>query len=175
MHLARLPIALAFIVACVGAVSSQQPNEPGVGIIDKSSSDAAKARGEINFDDLKFPIEVDQAFDKSMLTESVKSLDGMKVRLRGYILPTTLFKQTGIQQFVLVRDNQQCCFGPGAALFDCVIVDMVPGETIDFAVRPITVQGKLTIDTESYAHPGGKGPRGTSHFAIFHIDGESVQ
>lgn len=154
-------------------VAAQSP-DPNLKVIDQSSSDAAKARGEINFDDLKFPIEVDQPFEPSMLTDEVRSLDGRRVKLRGYILPTTLFKQTGIRQFVLVRDNQECCFGPGAALFDCVIVEMVPGETIDFATRPVTVTGKLTIDTESYRHPGGKGPKGTSHFAIFHIDGEAV-
>ncbi len=42
------------------------------------------------------------------------------VRVRGFILPS--FQQSGITQFVLVRDNQECCFGPGAALHDCVVV-----------------------------------------------------
>lgn len=154
-----------------GATKDQRAAE----VIDQSSSDAARARGEINFDDLKFPIEIDQRFEDELLTDDVKSLDGRRVKLRGYILPTTLFRQTGIRQFILVRDNQECCFGPGAALFDCVVVDMIPGETTDFATRPVTVEGVFTIDTKTYAHPGGKGPKGTSHFAIFHIDGESVK
>ena len=141
----------------------------------KKSSAAARAKGDITFDDLQFPIEKDAAFEKSMLDQDVKELDGKHVKLRGYILPSTLFKETDIDQFVLVRDNQECCFGPGAALFDCVIVEMIPGRTTDFVTRPVTVEGKLTIDTEKYKYPGGKGPRGASHFAIFKIDGRSVK
>ncbi len=141
----------------------------------RKSSDAARAKGEINFDDLKFDIEKDQAFDKSQLNEDVKSLHGKKVKIRGYILPTTLFKEKGIKQFVLVRDNQECCFGPGAALFDCIMVEMVPGKTTDFVTRPVTVEGKFQIDTESYKYPGGKGPKGASHLAIFKIAGDKVK
>ena len=161
-----------FVAARASATEANQEREVAE---DRSSSDAAKARGEINFDDLKFPIEKDQPFDDEMLIDSVRELDGRKVKLRGYILPTTLFTETNIRQFVLVRDNQECCFGPGAALFDCVIVDMVPGESIDFVTRPITVTGKFKIDTKTYRHPGGRGPGGASHLAIFHIDGESVR
>ena len=141
----------------------------------RKSSDAARAKGEINFDDLQFDIEKDQAFDENMLNEDVKSLDGKKVKIRGYILPATLFKEKGIKQFVLVRDNQECCFGPGAALFDCIMIEMVPGRTTDFVTRPVTVEGKFRIDTETYRYPGGKGPRGASHLAIFKIAGEQVQ
>ncbi|KAA1260723.1 hypothetical protein LF1_32640 [Rubripirellula obstinata] len=144
-------------------------------VADRSSSAASKAKGEINFDDLVFDIEKDQAFDKSQLNEDVKSLVGKKVKLRGYILPATLYKEKGIEQFVLVRDNQECCFGPGAALFDCVWIDMVPGKTTDFVTRPVTVEGKFEIDTETYKYPDGAGPKGASHFAIFRIKGISVK
>lgn len=147
----------------------------GASVIDRSSSDAARAKGEINFDDLKFEIEKDHPFASEMLTSDVRALAGKKVKLRGYILPSTLFKERNIDQFVLVRDNQECCFGPGAALFDCVIVEMVPGVTTDFVTRPVTVEGKFNIDTEKYKYPDGAGPKGASHFAIFKIDGESVR
>lgn len=141
----------------------------------KEEADARRAKGEINFDDLQFEIEKDQPFREGSLNRVVKSLNGKKVKLRGYILPSTLFKETGIDQFVLVRDNQECCFGPGAALFDCVIVEMVPGKTTDFVTRPVTVEGRFKIDTESYKYPGGVGPKGASHFAIFKIAGEQVK
>ena len=52
---------------------------------------------------------------------------------------------------------------------------MVPGKTTDFVTRPVTVEGKFKIDVEKYKYPGGVGPRGASHFAIFKIDGESVK
>jgi hypothetical protein len=79
-----------------------------------------------------------------------------------------LFKETNIEQFVLVRDNQECCFGPGAALYDCVIIEMVPGKTTDFVTRPVTVEGKFKI--QEYRYPDDSG-----HFAVFRIDGEAVR
>lgn len=140
----------------------------------KRSSAAARAKGEITFDDLKFEIEKDAPFDDEMITKDIKELNNKVVKLRGYILPSTLFKETDISQFVLVRDNQECCFGPGAALFDCVIVEMVPGKTTDYETFPVTVHGKLKIDTKKYKYPGGTGPRGASHMAIFMIEGQEV-
>lgn len=151
----------------------ERPANPNV--IDRSSRESAKARGEINFDDLKFPIAADQPFDETLLTDGVRQLVDRKVKIRGYILPTNLFTSTGITKFILVRDNQECCFGPGAALYDCVVVDLDPTAAIDFVTRPITVTGKFGIDTKTYAYPGGVGPKGATHLAIFHIDGESAQ
>ena len=149
------------------------PARPKVEV--RKSSDSSRAKGDINFDDLSFKLEKDAKFNPGLLTDEIKKLDGVKVKLRGYILPSTLFKETNIDQFVLVRDNQECCFGPGAALFDCVIVEMVPGKTTDFVTRPVTVEGRFKIDTEKYKYPNGVGPRGASHFAIFKIDGVKVK
>ncbi|MEM6573786.1 MAG: DUF3299 domain-containing protein [Pseudomonadota bacterium] len=115
------------------------------------------------FDDLKFDIEPGDWFERSMLTEPIETMLGQRIRIRGYILPTA---RKRLRQFVLVRDNQECCFGPGAALYDCILVDMKPGALADFSVRPVTVEGELTID-EVF------GPDGM-HLAIYHLDGEQV-
>lgn len=141
----------------------------------RKSSQADLEKGEISFDDLKFDIEKDEAFDPEKLTETLRFLNGRKVKLSGYILPATLFKETDIDQFVLVRDNLECCFGPGAALFDCVMVEMVPGKTTDFVTRPVTVEGKFVFDPNKYKYPPGVGPNGASHFAIFRIEGVQVR
>jgi hypothetical protein len=174
-YLCKARILTVFLAIISISIAIADDAETRKVVEDRSSSAASKAKGEINFDDLKFDIEKDQAFEKSQLNEDVKSLVGKKVKLRGYILPATLYKDKGIGQFVLVRDNQECCFGPGAALFDCVWVDMVPGKTTDFVTRPVTVEGKFEIDTETYKYPNGAGPRGASHFAIFRIEGTSVK
>ncbi|WP_231615405.1 DUF3299 domain-containing protein [Novipirellula artificiosorum] len=166
--------ASSSVISAQGPQRSQMP-ETRKPVEVRKSSEASLAKGDITFDDLKFDIEKDGVFDKSRLTKEVKGLEGVKVKLRGYILPSTLFKETDIDQFVLVRDNQECCFGPGAALFDCVIIEMVPGKTTDFVTRPVTVEGKFKIDTEKYKYPGGQGPGGASHFAIFKIAGEAVK
>lgn len=98
---------------------------------------------DISFDDLKFDIEKGATYKPSMLTAAIKNLDGKQIRLRGYVKPG--FKQSGIMNFVLVRDNQECCFGPGAALYDCVMVKMAEGQAIDFTVRPISLVGTLYL------------------------------
>ncbi len=163
----QLSIAEQRRAAALGQGRAVVPTQP--------SSPADIAKGEITFDDLKFDIGKDEPFDPADLTEVIRSLNGRKVKLRGYILPSTLFKQVGIEQFVLVRDNQECCFGPGAALFDCVMIEMTPGNTTDFVTRPVEVRGKFVIDTEKYQYPGGPGPGGASHLAVFRIEGEQVR
>lgn len=119
---------------------------------------------EITFDTIKFEMEKGEPFFRSMLTPQIEALEEQPVRLRGYILPS--FQQTGIRQFVLVRDNLECCFGPGAALFDCVVVDMRPGKSTNYTVRPVTVTGTFAV--RELLDPEGK------HLAIYHMDGDAV-
>ncbi|MEM9365996.1 MAG: DUF3299 domain-containing protein [Planctomycetota bacterium] len=157
----------------LAAMRGGDPNRPKVPV--RKSSPADIAKGDITFDDLQFNIEKGQPFEPAQLNEVIRSLNGKDVKLRGYILPSTLFKETNIDQFVLVRDNQECCFGPGAALFDCVMIEMRPGKTTDFVTRPVEVRGRFVIDDKSYRYPGGKGPDGGSHLAVFRIEGEAVR
>ncbi len=187
-HLPRFQCSVQLVIVCallVGVLPlglnrafAEEPAEdpqtrPKVEI--RLSSAAQLAKGEINFDDLKFDIEKDGAFDESMWTERLKTINGKNVKLRGYILPSSTYQNRGFKQFVLVRDNKECCFGPGAALYDCVFVNMVDGNTADFATRPVTVEGKFVLDPETYKYPGGKGPRGATHMAVFRIEGVKVK
>lgn len=114
---------------------------------------AARTKGDITFDDLKFDIEKGGKFEDGMLTKEIKGLDKQTVKLRGYILPNSVYKSSGIENFVLVRDNMECCFGPGAAIYDCVIVNMEKGKTTDFTTKPVAVRGKFEI--EEYKFPDG--------------------
>lgn len=130
-----------------------------------ATSHAERAR-DITFDDVKFDIEKGAPFEASMLTDKIRELDGKPVRVRGYMLPS--FQQSGIKQFILVRDNQECCFGPKAALYDCMVVELVGGASTDFSVVPITVEGRFSIREV-------KSPDGTYHLAIFRLDATSVK
>ena len=105
------------------------------------------------------------AFTSELLPQQVTTLAGKPVRIRGYILPS--FQQTGLTQFVLVRDNQECCFGHGAALHDCIVVRMRPGRTADYTIRPVAVVGTFRIDEL-------RAPDGT-HLAIYALDGDEVR
>lgn len=136
---------------------------------ERKAREAARKRGEMTFDDLKFDIEKGAEFKSEMITKNLRELDKKTFTLRGFILPTSVFQQSGIKQFVLVRDNQECCFGPGAAIYDCVWVEMAPGKSTNFATRVVTVKGKFEIDTESFQDQGGV------HYAIYKMTADEVK
>ncbi len=125
----------------------------------------AKGTRDVTFDDVKLELKKGDPFVPSLLTEKVKGFNGKAIRIRGYILPS--FQQTGIKQFVLVRDNMECCFGPGALLHDCILVEMAAPATATFTVRPVSVQGTFSIREV-------KGPDG-KYLAIYHLDGKEVK
>lgn len=117
------------------------------------------------FDDLKFEMNKEEPFQRGMLSPGIEALQGARIRIHGYVLPS--FQQTGLTQFVLVRDNMECCFGPGAALFDCIVVEMAAGESTDYTIRPVAVEGIFSI--REFVGPDGK------HLAIYHLDGQEVK
>ncbi len=135
---------------------------------DRSSRSTAKSKGDLTFDDLKFEMEVGTQFKREMLTKEIEALHKKTIRIRGYILPATLFKQTGIENFVLVRDNMECCFGPGAALYDCIIVEMEKGKTIDFTTRPVAVRGRFEAKVFNY-------PESEEVYAIYKMTATEVK
>ena len=126
---------------------------------------APKKPKDLTFDGVKFPMKKGDKFKRSMLTKKIEDLDGQRVRIRGYILPS--FQQKGIKQFILVRDNMECCFGPGAALYDCIVVEMAKGKSTSFTVRPVAVEGTFAI--RPFKGPDGK------HLAVYHLTGLSVK
>jgi hypothetical protein len=136
---------------------------------DRRAREAARQRGQYTFDDLKFDIEPDAEFFPHLLTDEIRKLHQQPMEIRGYILPTSVFQQRGFTQFVLVRDNQECCFGPGAALYDCIMVQMKPGQTANFSTRPVMVKGRFEIDQETYQYPDG------GHYAIYRLVAERVR
>jgi hypothetical protein len=162
----RLPATLLLLAVLVAAGCGGPPPvaapaaAPGA-----AARRPAAAPREISFDDIKLEMEKGAAFTRDLLPERVTALADTAIRIRGYILPS--FQQTGLTQFVLVRDNQECCFGPGAALHDCVVVRMRPGKTADFSIRPVAVAGTFKID--ELRAPDG------SHLAIYALDGEEVK
>ena len=90
-------------------------------------------------------------FDRKLLTPKINEYHNSTVKLRGYIRPS--FTQSGLSKFIFVRDNKECCFGPGAAIFDCVLVRLDEGLETDFTVRPISIEGKFSL--KEYKGPDG--------------------
>ena len=120
----------------------------------------------VTFDDIKFDQKKGERFRQAMITDEIKALYDSNIKIRGYILPT--FKQSGLSRFVLVRDNMECCFGPGAALYDCVVVEMVEGNTAEFTVRPVTVEGRFSFQRL-------EDPISGELRAIYRLDGVHVE
>lgn len=139
-----------------------------VPVEERLSRDTAKAKGDLTFDDIKFEIEKGGEFSRSLLTKDIEVLDKKTFRIRGYILPASVFKQSGIEKFVLVRDNMECCFGPGAALYDSIMVQMEPGKTADFTTRPVAVRGKFEIKELLY-------PDSDEHYSIYSMTASEVK
>ena len=150
-------ILFAFVLAAVAV-------DRAAWAVDKPDARVAKKQ-DVTFDDILLDLKKGDPFKPELLTDKVKKLDGQSIRIRGYILPG--FQQAGIKQFVLVRDNMQCCFGPGAALHDCILVEMVGDATAEFTVTPVSVEGKFSI--HEVLGPDGK------HLAIYHLDAKSVK
>ena len=61
----------------------------------------------------------------------------------------------------------ECCFGAGALLFDCILVEMQGDATANFTVVPVSVEGTFTV--KEVLAPDGK------HLAIYHLDAKQVK
>ncbi|HWC88059.1 MAG TPA: DUF3299 domain-containing protein [Pirellulales bacterium] len=131
---------------------------------DTAEASPAKKRA-ITFDDLLLDLKKDEPYKPELLTDKVKKLDGRQIKISGFILPG--FQQSGIKQFVLTRDNRECCFGPGAALHDCILVELQGNVTTDYTVSPVSVEGKFSV--KPIPGPGGK------DIAIYHLDATTVK
>jgi hypothetical protein len=161
--------ATAPTVEAAPTAAAAQPTAPGVTRVVAIPEGAPKvdARGitETTFDDIRFEMVKTAKFEPSMLTPKVKSLFDKRIRIRGYMYPT--LRRKGLTQFVLVRDNMECCFGPGAALFDCILVSMEPGKSAEYSIYPIAVEG--TFRFKEYPGPDGR------PLAIYEMQGEAVK
>jgi hypothetical protein len=117
------------------------------------------------FDDLRFEMRLDEPFRRELLTDSIEAMFGQRMRIRGYMFPTA--QKSGLREFVLVRDNQECCFGQGAALYDCIFVAMRPGQTAEYSIRPVAVEG--TFEFNEIVGPDGR------HLAIYRLEADSAR
>ncbi len=80
----------------------------------------------VSFDDFDLlkvlnmePVPVDAA---QHFPDWLKALDGRRIRVRGFMYPP--YEETGIQMFLLARDNQICCFGRNPKIYDIIPVTL---------------------------------------------------
>jgi hypothetical protein len=158
----KFTVTLLFAACGMSWFGNQTPVEaqqitPASSVTPKQTSPSqpkplpAKKKFDLTFDDLKFEMEKGSSFNRQLLTPKINGYHNSTVKLRGYIRPS--FTQSGLSKFVFVRDNKECCFGPGAAIFDCVLVRLEAGLETEFTVRPISIEGKFSL--KEYKGPDG--------------------
>jgi len=78
--------------------------------------------------------------------DSAQGMNGRNVLLKGYMYPGK--QQTGITQFLLVRDQGDCCFGGNPKITDRVLVQLKdPGHPkgVNFSSRLTKIAGRFVI------------------------------
>ena len=73
----------------------------------------------------------------------VLALNGMKVRLRGYMIPMDQAER--LSRFALVPSRFGCCYGQPPTVQHTVIVDCPAGDTVSYDPDPISVEGVLAV------------------------------
>jgi len=73
----------------------------------------------------------------------VTRLNGMTVRLSGYMIPMDQSSQ--ITRFVLVPGLWTCCYGQPPEVQHTIMVECAPGQSVTYVSKPVVVQGKLSV------------------------------
>jgi hypothetical protein len=85
----------------------------------------------------------------SWMPDWLTKLNGKMIRIRGFMYPT--FQADDLETFTLLRDSQECCYGPNAKIYDNIQILIKPGTTASYVPkeRPIDVVGRFKIDLQS--------------------------
>lgn len=145
----RFPRFLVLIAATAIFCGCLAPAAPPVAApsVDSSAPPAVAAQPDpdavraISYDDLDLPMEPDTLFQDWMLTQRVRDLDGKRVRITGFMLPTYQSRQ--IRQFILLREKE-CPYGPGGQAHHVIAVTLQQASA-RYTDSAITVEGILFV------------------------------
>ncbi|MCX7404165.1 MAG: hypothetical protein NT089_00330 [Planctomycetia bacterium] len=88
------------------------------------------------------------------IPDTAHAMNGRHVLLKGYMYPGS--QQNGILQFLLVRDQGDCCFGGNPKITDRVLVQLQDTKSIAFSPRLTKIAGRFEVrPTGSAALDGG--------------------
>jgi hypothetical protein len=104
---------------------------------------------------IEFPLRPDEIQERNgqVVPPEVMALDGKPVFIKGYIRPDSVTVSKGIDRFLLVRDNNQCCFGSLSSVkyWDQIDVSMTNSKTVDMASGIFRIGGILRIEPRNLA------------------------
>jgi hypothetical protein len=122
----------------------------------------------ISFSTLRPDYEIGPELDVvGKLPPEILALDGERVFIKGYMRPPAFM--SNIRDFLLVRDDNSCCFGPidDVMYFDQVQVSLVGHLATDYDKRTYRTAGKLKIHEENV----GKG----TGYPVFTLEADYVK
>jgi hypothetical protein len=115
----------------------------------------------LSYADLQ-PAEGEQA---TRVPDPARAMDGRDVLLKGYIYPGK--QQHGLVQFLLVRDQGDCCFGGNPKITDRVLVQLADPAGIDFTLKLTKVAGRFRVQPAGAADLQGG--------VLYHLDAARVR
>ena len=149
LAIAALVCSLLLLAASVAAHAHEYATELPEGFVRLSYADLQPAEGEA----------------ATHVPDAARAMDGRDVLLKGYIYPGK--QQHGLVQFLLVRDQGDCCFGGNPKITDRVLVQLADPAGIDFTPKLTKVAGRFRVQ-----------PAGTADIAggvLYHLDAASVR
>lgn len=100
------------------------------------------------------------------IPETATDLNGKDVLLKGYMYPGG--RQRGITEFVLCRDQGDCCFGGDPKLTDRVLVRIAdPDDALEYTQRLVKIAGRFRVEPAGAPELGGG--------VIYHIDNAAAR
>jgi hypothetical protein len=97
--------------------------------------------------------------------DSARSMSGTDVLLKGYMYPGS--QQRGITDFLLVRDQGDCCFGGNPKITDRVLVRLTDRSGIEFTPRLVKIAGRFRVEPAGAPELGGG--------VLYHLDDAFVR
>jgi hypothetical protein len=87
-----------------------------------------------------------------LIPPEVQALAGKHVFIKGYIRPGSAPVRTGIDRFLLVRDNNQCCFGDLSKVkyYDQMAVQIINTRRVEDSLQVLRMGGILEIHPENF-------------------------
>jgi hypothetical protein len=146
MHFLHLLLPAAATAICCGClapaaqpVATSEPESSGPpATVVQPDPNAVRA---MSFDDLDLKMNPDTLFEDWMLTQRVRDLDGKRVRITGFMLPS--YDSQKIRHFIMLREKE-CPYGPGGQAHHVIAVTMKEASA-RFTAGSITVEGVLSV------------------------------
>lgn len=82
--------------------------------------------------------------DRGGLPDDVKKLNGIQIRLTGFMVPSG--QADKVTRFSLVPSLFSCCYGRPPQVQHTISVNLPAGQSINFTPDPVVVEGKLIVE-----------------------------